>query len=111
MLQHDVLAVVFFPRAHAGKVFRTLPIPGSRPFAFPKAGKIFGSPECDLLHSPMPENAWSLEPGQVSLQEPDFYGMEECKISHYRDRKTVLAFVNAKGLLTGTQRVFCYGGM
>jgi hypothetical protein len=64
-------------------------LPGIRPFTFPNAGKF-----------------WSLEPGQNSLQEPDFYGMEECKMSHSGDRKTFPAFGNAKGLLPGTRRVF-----
>jgi hypothetical protein len=46
----------------------------------------------------MPEKFWSLEPGQVSLQGPDIYGMEKCKMSHSRDQKTFPAFRNEKGL-------------
>ncbi len=61
--------LLLFSRPHAGKVFRTLRVPGRKPFAFPNAGKF-----------------WSLELGKVSLQRPDFYGMEECKMSHSRDR-------------------------
>jgi hypothetical protein len=64
------------------KCRKSLPVPGMRPFSFPHSGKF-----------------WSLEPGQVSLQGPDFYGMEECKMSHSRDRKTFPAFGNVKGLL------------
>ncbi len=61
-------------------------------FAFPNARKF-----------------WSLELGKVSLQRPDFYGMEECKMSHSRDRKTFPAFGNAKGLLPGTRKIFGHG--
>ncbi len=50
----------------------------------------------------------SLELGKVSLQRPDFYGMEERKKSHSRDRKTFPAFGNAKGLLPGTRSIFCH---
>jgi hypothetical protein len=55
-----------------------------RPFTFPHARKF-----------------WSLAPGQVSLQGPGFYGMDECKMSHSRDRKTFPAF--------GVQKVFFQG--
>ncbi len=82
----------FFSCPHAGKVFWTLRVPGRKPFAFPNAGKF-----C------------SLELGKVYLQRPDFYGMEECKMSHSRDRKTFPAFGNAKGLLPGTRRIFVQG--
>jgi hypothetical protein len=92
MLQHDVLAVAFISRPHAGKVFRTLRVPGRKLFAFPNARKF-----------------WSLELDKVSLQRPDFYGMEECKMSHSRDRKTFPAFRNAKGLLPGTRKIFGHG--
>ncbi len=84
--------LLHFSRPHAGKVFRTFPVPGRRLFAFPNAGKF-----------------WSLELGKVSLQRPDFYGMEECKMSHSRDRKIFLAYGNAKSLLPGTRRIFCHG--
>jgi hypothetical protein len=35
--------------------------------------------------------------------------MEECKMSHSRDRKTFPAFGNAKGLLPGTRKFFGHG--
>jgi hypothetical protein len=73
---------------------KSLPVPGMQPFTFPHAWKF-----------------WSLEPGQVSLQGPDFYGMEQCKMSHSGDRKILPAFGNAKGLLLGTQIVFWHGGV
>jgi len=38
-----------------------------------------------------------LNPGQFSLQGPDSYGMEECKMSHSWAWKTFPAFGNAKG--------------
>ncbi len=83
MLQHDVLAVAFFP----------VPMPEM-------SSGLFRSLEADLLHSQMPEKdsgPWNatfyippcqkiLVPGarlQVSLQGPAFYGMEECKMSYY----------------------------
>jgi hypothetical protein len=58
-----------FSLSHARKVFRTLHVPRRRPFAFPYAGKVFRSPECDLLHSPMPEN---FVPGVTQRNEPHF---------------------------------------
>ncbi len=86
-LQHDVLAVAFFPRPCR----KSLPVPGIRHFTLPHGWKF-----------------WSFEAGRVSLQGPDFYGREECKMSYSRDRP---AFGNAKGLLPGTRRVFWHGGM
>ncbi len=50
------LLLFFFPRP-AGKVFRTLQVPGRRPFSVPNAGKVFLSLEFDHLHSPMPETS------------------------------------------------------
>jgi hypothetical protein len=91
MLQHDVLAVAFFPVPMPEKssgLFVSL----EESFAFPNAGKF-----------------WSLELGKVSLQRPDFYGMEERKMSHSRDRKTFPAFGNAKGFLPGTRKIFGHG--
>jgi hypothetical protein len=35
--------------------------------------------------------------------------MEECKMSHSRDRKTFPEFGNAKGLLPGTRKIFGHG--
>jgi hypothetical protein len=67
MLQHDILAAAFF--LHPCR--KSLPDTRRNPFLFPNAGKF-----------------WSLEPGQVSLQGPDFYGMEDGKMSHSGDRKT-----------------------
>jgi hypothetical protein len=84
--------LLLFSHPYAGKVFRTLRVPRRKPFAFPSAGKF-----------------WSLELCKVSLQRPDFYGMEECKMSHSRDRKTFPAFGNAKGLLPGTRIIFVHG--
>ncbi len=88
---------------------RTLRVHGRRPFAFPNATIVFRSPGCGLLISPNAGKFWSLEPGKVSLQGPDFYGMEECKMPYSRDRKTFPSFGNAKGLLPGTRRVFWNG--
>jgi len=68
---------------------KSLPVPVIRPFTFPHAWKF-----------------WSLEPGQVSLQGPAFYGREECKMSSSRDRKTFPAFGNAKSFLPGIQRIW-----
>ena len=64
-------------------------------------------PEFSAPFSAPPE--FSLEPGQVFLQGPDFYGMEACKISHSWDRKTFQASGSAKGLLAGTRRFFWHG--
>ncbi len=83
------LLLLFFPR----RCRKSLPVPGIRSFTFPHAWKF-----------------WSLEPGEVSLQGPDFYGREESKMSYSRDRKTFPAYGNAKGLLPGTRRVFWHGG-
>jgi hypothetical protein len=69
--------LLLFSRPHAGKVFRTLQVPGRRLLAFPNAGKF-----------------WSLELGKVSLQRPDFYGMESVKC-----------------LIPGTGRLFRHMGM
>jgi hypothetical protein len=99
--------LLLFSRAHAGKVFRTLRVPGRRPFAFPNAGKVFRSPECDLLHSPMLENSgpWSQARSSssgvillwhggmlnVSFWGPEeFSGIWECKRSPCRDPKSFL---------------------
>jgi hypothetical protein len=79
MLQHDILSFFSAPMQEKSSV----------PFTFPHVGKF-----------------WSLEPGQVSLQRPDFYDMEECKMSQSGDWKTFPAFGNSKGLLPGTQGVF-----
>jgi hypothetical protein len=105
LLQHYVLAVAFFPA----------PMPE-------KSSGLFGSLEGDLLHSqcresflvprvgpftiPNARKIWSLEPGQVFLQGPDFYGMEACKMSHSWDRKTFQTSGNEKGLLAGTRKFF-----
>ncbi len=89
-----------------------------------KSSRHFGSLEGDILHSQFPEKSsgpWNatfyippywkmLVPGRVS-QGLDFYGMEKCKMSHSRDRKTFPAFGNAKGLLPGTRRVIRHGRM
>ncbi len=95
----------------ARKVFRTLRVPGSIPFCIPKCWKNLPVSGRQPFTFPSTGKFWSLEPGQVSLQKPDFYGMKECKMSHSGDRKTFPAFGNAKGLLPGTRRVFWYGGM
>ncbi len=69
----------------------------------PNARKVFRSPECDLLHSHAKNYIlvpWA-RPGL--LPGARLYGMEECKMSHYREWKTFPAF--------GTHRVFWHGGM
>ncbi len=66
-------------------------------------------PRRRLLHFPMPENSgpWSqVRPPSRGLHV--FYCMEECKMSHSRDRKTFPTCGNAKGLLPGTRRVFIH---
>ncbi len=91
MLQHDVLAVTFFPS----------PCRKSLPDSSGPWKEAFYIPQCREILVP--------GAGKVSLQRPDFYGMEECKMSHSRDRKTFQAFGNAKVLLPGTRRIFGHG--
>jgi hypothetical protein len=93
MLQHDVLDVAFFPA----------PMPE-------KSSRFFGSLEGDLLHSPMPEILFhgarqGLPPG------PDFYGMEECKMSHSRDRKTFRHLGMQKVSFQGPEEFSAMGNM
>ncbi len=87
MLQHDVHAVAFFPCS----LWKSLPessgSSGSRSSAFPNAGKVFWSPECDLLHPPMPENS----------------GPQ----ARYPSRDQIfMAWRNVKCLIPGTGRLF-----
>ncbi len=90
MLEHDVLAVAFFPRP-CRKSLPDSSGPGKETFAFPNAGKVFRSPECDLLHSPMPENSIPWSQARPPSRGQTFLAcIEECKMSHSRDRKTFL---------------------
>jgi hypothetical protein len=82
ILPYSYCSCCFFSRAHARNVFRAL--------------------EEDILHSPMPENSGPWSQARSPSQGPNFYGMEECKMSHSRDRKTFLALGNANSLLPGT---------
>ncbi len=85
---------MLFSRTHAGKVCWTLQVPGSRSFAFPNAGKVFRSLECDILHSPMPENSC-----------PWRQARSPCR------GQTSMAWRNVKCLIPGTGRLFRHLGM
>jgi hypothetical protein len=91
MMQHDVLAVVFFPS----------PCRKSLPDSSGPWREAFCIPQCREII--VPGDRQGLPPG------PDFNGMEECKMSYSRVRKTFPAYGNAKSLLPGTRRIFCHG--
>jgi hypothetical protein len=96
ILQHNVLAVAFFPAPMPEKSwghYRSL----KGTLAFPNAGKVFRSPEYDLLHSPMPENSGLLSQARLLV-------VRNINVLNF------LAFGDAKGLLPGT-RVFWHRGM
>jgi hypothetical protein len=101
ILQHDVLAVAFLISPMPEKSFG----PWRETFTFPHAEKSFYS-ESETFYILACREFWSLEQGPVPLQGPDIPGMEECKMSHSRDRKRFPSLGNVKSLLPGTGRLF-----
>ncbi len=93
MLQHDVLAVAFFPAPMPEKS-SGLPGPWKETFCIPNAGKVFWSPEWDLLQSPVPENS-----GPWSQARSSSRG------------QTFMAWRHVKCLIPGTGRLFRHLGM
>jgi hypothetical protein len=93
MLQHDVLAVAFFPALMPEKssgLFGSL----EGDLCIPIAGKVFWSPKWNLLHFPMPGNS-----GLWSQARSSSRG------------QTFVAWRHVKCLIHGTGRLFGHLGM
>jgi hypothetical protein len=77
--------------------------PWKETFCILKCRKKSSGPRNETFYIPQCRKILVPEARQVSLQGPDFYGMDECKMSHYGDQKTFPSWVREKA----TARTSC----